>query len=101
MYIVDGGWSEWEDISECTASCGTSLKEQNRTCDNPPPSCGGLPCIGNDHRITLCNTTCCPGLCVYACCVCIYVCICVCVCVCVYACCVSGTYVGMDLAVHV
>ena len=62
LATVDGGWSEWEDISECTASCGPSLKEQNRSCSEPSTSCGGLPCIGNDHRFTLCDTTCCLGL---------------------------------------
>ena len=69
LVIVDGGWSEWEDTTECTGSCGLSLKEQNRSCSEPPPSCGGWPCIGNDHRLTLCDTTCCPGLfsCVYKC----------------------------------
>ena len=75
-YEVDGGWSEWEDISECTASCGTAFKEQNRTCTEPPTSCGGLPCIGSDHRLTLCNTTCCPGLLAISCSVCVYVCVC-------------------------
>ena len=48
--------------SECTASCGLPLKEQNRFCSEPPPSCGGLSCIGNDHRLALCGITCCPGL---------------------------------------
>ena len=62
MYVVDGGWSEWEDISECSSTCGTAFKEQNRTCTEPPSACGGLPCIGNDHRLALCNNTCCPGL---------------------------------------
>lgn len=69
-YAVDGGWSEWDDISNCSSSCGVAFKEQKRFCSEPPTSCGGVPCTGSDHRIALCDTTCCPGL--------LSVCVCLC-----------------------
>jgi len=43
---VDGGWSEW---SECTKSCGWDGL-QKRTCTEPAPSGGGLPCFGISSR---------------------------------------------------
>lgn len=39
---MDGGWSDW---SECVAGFKT------RTCTNPAPSIGGLPCVGIDRQI--------------------------------------------------
>lgn len=35
--------------------------EYNRSCDNPSPSYGGLPCIGDSLQTASCNTQQCPG----------------------------------------
>ncbi len=53
---VDGGWSDWvDDVSDCGVLwCGTYTR--HRTCDNPPPSCGGAPCQGDDTMIANCPT---------------------------------------------
>ena len=53
---VDGGWSDWvDDLSGCAELwCGTYTK--HRTCDNPPPSCGGEVCQGGDTMIENCPT---------------------------------------------
>jgi len=61
---VDGSWSEWEDISPCSKTCGGGFKLQNRSCTEPSFSCGGVPCVGSDHRTVLCSEICCPGVCV-------------------------------------
>lgn len=53
---VDGGWSV-PDPSACSAPCGGGT--QIRTCSNPAPSNGGLPCPGN-ASIT-CNTQACAS----------------------------------------
>ena len=62
MYIVDGGWNEWKDISPCHATCGQGLKAQSRSCSEPRSSCGGKPCVGPDFKFAACNiSSCCPG----------------------------------------
>ena len=59
-------------------SYGPSVKEQNRSCSELPPSCGECPCIGSDHQLAVCNITWCPGLfsfayiCVLADCLCLH-----------------------------
>ncbi|CAC5361970.1 unnamed protein product [Mytilus coruscus] len=59
---VDGGWSPWFN-SSCSVSCGEGVKIQSRTCDNPPPSGGGLPCVGSETETSLCNLGKCPESC--------------------------------------
>lgn len=63
VYIVDGKWSEWIDITECAVTCGEGTKVQSRSCSEPPSSCGGMHCVGDDIRKVPCNiSSCCPGL---------------------------------------
>jgi uncharacterized protein YegL len=50
---INGGWSEW---SACSAVCGGGT--QNRTCTNPAPANGGMPCVGEVTQS--CNTQLCP-----------------------------------------
>ena len=63
VYVADGGWSEWKDISECSGTCGEGIKVQIRSCSEPPSSCGGKYCEGPDLQFVPCNVSaCCPGL---------------------------------------
>jgi len=41
---VNGNYSEWEEASECTVTCGGGTKILERTCTNPPPSNCGKNC---------------------------------------------------------
>ena len=62
-YIVDGGWSDWKDISQCFGTCGEGVKVQSRSCSEPPMSCNGKHCNGSDLQLVACNvSSCCPGL---------------------------------------
>ena len=62
MIIVDGGWSEWKDISPCYADCGKGVKAQSRSCSEPPSLCGGQKCNGTSIQFVTCNvSSCCPG----------------------------------------
>ena len=61
MYIVNGGWSEWE-YGPCTKTCGGGTMSMIRKCNNPEPSCGGNDCIGSSSVFDApCNNLCCPG----------------------------------------
>ena len=63
--VVDGGWSSWTLLGSC--SCKSEIEElDTRICNNPPSSCGGLPCKGSDTRQALsCIDACCPGKIIY------------------------------------
>lgn len=56
---IDGGWSEWTNDT-CSATCNTGKLQQTRTCTNPAPANGGVPCVGNAQQFILCNTQPCP-----------------------------------------
>ncbi|XP_064612418.1 mucin-2-like [Liolophura sinensis] len=45
--VIHGGWGEWSPWSECSLSCGGGLRVRTRSCDRPPPGCGGQGCIGS------------------------------------------------------
>ncbi len=47
-----GNWSEW---TSCSALCGGGNHSRARECNNPPPSNGGLYCVGNQAEIASCN----------------------------------------------
>ena len=59
--LVDGGWSEWQNVTECSATCGEGVITQQRTCTQPSPSCGGRDCVGENTTNVSC-TECCPGM---------------------------------------
>lgn len=40
--VINGGWSDYGDWSECSGSCG--IMTRRKTCTNPPPSNGGACC---------------------------------------------------------
>ena len=58
--VVDGGWSSWIH-GACSKTCGGGIRNATRICNNPIPSCGGLPCRGNSTHEEVCNKICCPG----------------------------------------
>ncbi|MEI6438006.1 MAG: thrombospondin type-1 domain-containing protein [Candidatus Omnitrophota bacterium] len=48
---IHGAWGDWSDFGVCTvtkvgATCGPGTQVATRTCDNPPPSNGGMNCDG-------------------------------------------------------
>ncbi|XP_078378120.1 properdin-like [Oculina patagonica] len=57
---VDGGWSDWSAWGSCTVTCGGGTQTRTRTCTNPPPSNGGLPCSGPATESQQCGTASCP-----------------------------------------
>ena len=58
---VNGGWENWSSFGLCNATCGGGIQVRNRTCNDPPPSGGGLPCAGDSSEVQLCNQLACPG----------------------------------------
>ena len=54
-------WSEWEEFSECSVSCGGGEKSRQRYCNNPEPQYEGEDCEGDDEETMSCNEDPCPG----------------------------------------
>ena len=72
--LVNGGWRDDENFSECSSECGGGNKTKTKYCDNPLPSNGGQNCTCNhgdakeincDGTIAtiqeICNEHLCPG----------------------------------------
>lgn len=57
---VAGGWTKWNEFSECTASCNGGMMTRKRTCTNPPPANGGAECSGSSEENETCGTIACP-----------------------------------------
>ncbi|XP_053681415.1 hemicentin-1-like [Anopheles nili] len=63
---VNGGWSDWTSWSNCSLECVSeysgerSIRHRSRTCDSPPPSLGGKPCIGEEYEEQPCHVKYCP-----------------------------------------
>ena len=64
-----GMWGEWENVGDCSTTCGPGLQNRTRLCDNPEPSLGGDDCIlvdgstglvEHDQIVALCNGIQCP-----------------------------------------
>lgn len=60
---VDGGWTDFGDWSECSATCGGGTQTRTRSCTNPAPAHGGADCLGESSQSQACNTGGCPGYC--------------------------------------
>lgn len=60
LFPVDGNWSSWVNSTSCTVSCGKGTLMQTRTCTNPAPVNGGLPCVGAEKVSVACNIQSCP-----------------------------------------
>ena len=59
--IVDSGWTEYGEWSECSATCGGGRQSRRRTCTKPPPANGGQRCSGQATQNRVCSTAKCPG----------------------------------------
>ena len=57
---VNGHWSLWSAWSTCSVTCGKALRQRTRSCDNPPPSNGGLTCMGKSLEHLGCYLPACP-----------------------------------------
>ncbi|XP_067656115.1 SCO-spondin-like [Haliotis asinina] len=61
---INGGYSEWSAWStgQCSVPCGDGMKTDTRTrsCTDPTPQNGGLPCSGpsTENRTESCNVAC-------------------------------------------
>lgn len=58
---IDGGFTEWSEWSECSATCGGGTHYRSRTCTNLPPKNDGKPCseqvnLGPPKETENCNT---------------------------------------------
>lgn len=58
---VDGGWSAWEPLTNCSVSCGTGIRRAVRYCTAPAPSLGGADCVGKSNMTQLCSKGECPS----------------------------------------
>ncbi|KAL5251311.1 hypothetical protein ACHWQZ_G016863 [Mnemiopsis leidyi] len=58
--VIDGGWSDDDAWSECSADCGGGTQTRTRTCTNPAPAYGGADCVGEATETQNCNTEPCP-----------------------------------------
>ena len=52
---VDGGWSDWSSWSECTAVCGGTRQQRQRSCTAPLPRTTGGTCPGDDIEYNFCS----------------------------------------------
>ncbi|ESO89942.1 hypothetical protein LOTGIDRAFT_124303, partial [Lottia gigantea] len=62
LISVDGGWSKWTNFGFCRApKCGKGFQFRSRSCDQPRPQHGGIPCDGSAfERIECFNDQRCP-----------------------------------------
>lgn len=58
---IDGGFSNWTDYTECSATCGAGIKSRERACNNPLPENGGSDCVGEMTETVDCIIRACPG----------------------------------------
>uniref|UniRef100_A0A6P8J2Z8 Coadhesin-like isoform X2 n=1 Tax=Actinia tenebrosa TaxID=6105 RepID=A0A6P8J2Z8_ACTTE len=58
--IVNGGMSAWSAWSTCSVTCGTGTRVRMRTCNNPKPNNGGLPCTESTVETGECSVQPCP-----------------------------------------
>ncbi|BFZ03662.1 hypothetical protein BsWGS_06701 [Bradybaena similaris] len=56
---VDGQWSEWS-LWSYSATCGKVTASRQRTCSNPVPSLGGIPCLGPEIEYQISEKEICP-----------------------------------------
>ncbi|XP_022809965.1 coadhesin-like, partial [Stylophora pistillata] len=57
---IDGGYSNWLEWSDCSATCGGGRRARSRKCDNPIPQYDGKNCVGPSLQTEDCNMKDCP-----------------------------------------
>ena len=62
-FPVDGGFSNWLEWSDCSATCGGGSRARSRKCDNPVPQYQGKNCVGLSLETEDCNEEECPSWC--------------------------------------
>ena len=64
--LVDGGYGQWTNWTQCSVSCGLGMRTRHRECNNPEPQFGGLTCEDNDlgpeDETVSCDAGPCPGM---------------------------------------
>ena len=60
--IINGGYTEFTNWTDCNVTCGGGIKLRTRNCTNPEPSNGGQKCSGPAKEIRKCNSHLCPGI---------------------------------------
>ncbi|XP_065675135.1 hemicentin-1-like [Hydra vulgaris] len=51
---VNGNWTQWSSWSLCSQPCQSGVKTRYRSCSNPLPKYGGLPCYGQNADEVTC-----------------------------------------------
>lgn len=59
-HALSGGWAPWGPWSSCSRDCELGFRVRKRTCTNPEPRAGGLPCVGDAAEYQDCNPQACP-----------------------------------------
>ncbi|XP_052783844.1 A disintegrin and metalloproteinase with thrombospondin motifs 1-like isoform X1 [Mya arenaria] len=54
-----GNWSNYDEMTSCSRTCGTGVQYQQRKCNNQT-SRNTIWCDGNEYQAQLCNTDPCP-----------------------------------------
>ena len=62
LVAVNGGWSEWSQLSLCDKGCGGGKQKRYRFCNQPILKHGGADCVGSRTETKGCNVDACPGL---------------------------------------
>ena len=60
--LVDGGFTEWGDWTECSVKCGGGgVQTSTRSCTNPKPRFKGKKCEGSTTKTRPCGLQPCAG----------------------------------------